>query len=483
MVNKVVYRDPTPNNFPNDYDPAKVDLRVKLRSDSIKDKQKGIDTREAMYQALEIGSVTANEAKSTAQQTASRQDETEKIVNEGIGAFTEDSETIIARDGHENLLAKERDQDTRIAMADIADYSAIAGFIADNQQEVGGAMPDYAIDDLNNLVIPDPLHFNFGHITDNHHQLSSYAPNSLRHYASIARASESLGLDAIVSNGDNANGWYGREQILLELQQATSTLFDRAAPGTDVFISMGNHDLGVMQNGKTKPAQCISVEEFKHIIRANGAYGEIRDGDSTYCYKDYFSKKVRLIQLDSFDLPEMTNEDGTYKYDFLKISAYRQAQLMWLANKALKLPAKDWQVIIFTHCPLPGTFEVTAGQPQLTQINSEILIGVLTAFKNGKAYSAKSTSEFPVDFECDFTAQGAGVLIGLISGHIHADGQMIYQGINCIETAASLCYSENVHRIPNSSSEDLWDVFSVDMINRTIHAQRFGYGSDRTFTY
>ena len=55
MANQVDYRDPTPNNFPQDYDPSKVDSRVKLRSESIKHKQKGKHTREAMYQALEIG--------------------------------------------------------------------------------------------------------------------------------------------------------------------------------------------------------------------------------------------------------------------------------------------------------------------------------------------------------------------------------------------------------------------------------------------
>lgn len=483
MANQVDYRDPTPNNFPQDYDQTKVDSRVKLRSDSIKHKQKGVDTREAMYQALEIGSVTANEARETAINTASRQDETEKIVNEGIGAFTEDSEVKIARDGHANLLEKERDQDTRIATTDITDYNAIAGFIEDDTQEVGGGIPNYVVDMLDELATPDTTHFNFGHITDDHNQLSTYAPNSLRHYASIAAASYKLGLDVIVSNGDNANGWFDRDEILLEEKQATNILFDRANPNTDVFISMGNHDLGVMQNGKTKPEQCISVDEFKSIIRANGAYGEIRDGNSTYCYKDYPAKKVRLIQLDSFDLPETTNADGTYKYNFLQTSAYRQAQLNWLANTALKLPDKNWQVVIFTHCPLPNTFEVVSGGSPLTQINSEILIGVINAFQNGNTYHASSNDELSVDFECDFTKQGAGVLIGLITGHIHKDGQLVYKGINCIETAASLCYSGDPNRVADSRTEDCWDIFSVDTQNRSIHVQRFGYGEDRTFTY
>lgn len=94
MVNKVDYRDSTPNNFPDDYDQNKVDPRVKLRSDSIKHKQKGVDTREAMYQALEIGSVTASEANSKADKTAASQDSLNERVNDQITAGTIKDEEI-----------------------------------------------------------------------------------------------------------------------------------------------------------------------------------------------------------------------------------------------------------------------------------------------------------------------------------------------------------------------------------------------------
>ena len=90
MANQVDYRDPTPNNFPQDYDPAKADPRVKLRSDSIKHKQKGIDTREAMYQALEIGSVTANEANAIAKDTQNR-------FNDQINNKVDPNEVVDAR--------------------------------------------------------------------------------------------------------------------------------------------------------------------------------------------------------------------------------------------------------------------------------------------------------------------------------------------------------------------------------------------------
>lgn len=104
MANQVDYRDPTPNNFPQDYDPAKADPRVKLRSDSIKHKQKGVDTREAMYQAIEIGSVTANEAKTTADKTAESQDSLNQRVDDQIAANTIKDEEIDFR--HSDMLKK-----------------------------------------------------------------------------------------------------------------------------------------------------------------------------------------------------------------------------------------------------------------------------------------------------------------------------------------------------------------------------------------
>ena len=80
MTEKVVYNDPTPNNFPNDYDDSQVDSRIKIRSKSIAHKDYGKHVREALMQGIEIGSVVAGEAKNIANDTASRQDESEKVV-------------------------------------------------------------------------------------------------------------------------------------------------------------------------------------------------------------------------------------------------------------------------------------------------------------------------------------------------------------------------------------------------------------------
>lgn len=371
------------------------------------------------------------------------------------------------------------------ALGDFQDGNALSGYFEDEVDEVGGPIPSYALARLNQLTGIPASNLNIGFITDNHHQLSSYSPHSINHYVYMAAASRRARLDAVVAGGDNTNGWYSKQEKLVETRQATSVLANRVKPGTDVYYVFGNHDNGIGQNGNNTPATCLSDAEIKAYYRtADKVYGETRDGDSLYGYKDYSDKKVRLIWLNSFDLPYTLNSDGTYKYDFLHQSGYQNQQLTWLANQALKVPDNSWQVMIFTHCPLPGTFEVAAGQAQLSQYNSDVLVGIINAFQSGTKYSlADASRTLPINVTCDYTSQDKSVVIGLFSGHIHRDGQMTYDGINCVETAASLCFSGDAGRTKDTITEDCWDIFSVDTTSRKIHAYRFGYGSDRDFTY
>ena len=365
-------------------------------------------------------------------------------------------------------------------LGDFQDADPLVAYFDDDVNEVGGVIPSYYRNKLNQMSSIPKDNFNIGFITDAHLQLDNYAPNSIAHYAYIAAASRRARLDAIIAGGDNTNGWWEKNQKMVETQQATSTLFNRTAAGTDVFFQMGNHDTGINQNGHNTPDTCLSESEIKAMYHtADLMYGEVRDGDSLYGYKDYPDKKVRLIWLNSFDLPYELNDDGTFKYDFLRQPSYRNQQLTWLAEKALMIPDNTWQVMVFAHAPLPDTFGVIP-----TEFNSDVLIGILNAFQDGKAYALKDTTrEMPIDINVDFSTQGASVLIGLFTGHVHEDGQMVYSSINCVETACSLCYSGDSNRERYTETEDCWDIFSVDTANRKIHAYRFGYGEDRDFSY
>lgn len=400
----------------------------------------------------------------------------EKIKGDGLLTQAELDKSLLAFNDKFNELANE----TAKALGDFQNDNSLVGFADDMFNEVGGAIPSYYQNKLRQMTSIRSDTFNFGFITDNHMQIDGYAPNSLAHYANIAGAARYANLKAIIAGGDNTNGWWDRNQKIVETRQVTSTLFNRAPSGTDVFFQLGNHDTGINQNGNNTPDTTLSIDEIKTLYRTDDLlFNEIRDGDSLYGYKDYDDNKVRLIWLNSFDLPTTLNADGTFKYDLLNQPSYQNKQLNWLVNTALKLKDNTWQVIITTHAPLPKTFGDIP-----VEFNSDVLIGILTAFKKGQSYSFNdSTRDMPVNISCDFSTQGTGILVALISGHIHEDGQMLYEGINCIETAASLCYSGDSKRQANTETEDCWDIFSIDTKNRKIHTYRFGYGVDRDFIY
>lgn len=368
---------------------------------------------------------------------------------------------------------------------DTNNQKALDGYFDNIVDEIGGPIPDYFVNELNTMTSISDSTFNVGFITDNHHQLSTYSPGSLTHYANIAALTRMVPINAVIAGGDNINGYYGKDQKLTETRQATNALYGRVNHDTDVFFMLGNHDTGNGQNGNNTPATVISENQIKsYYLSKLKAFGETRNSDSLYGFKDYDDYKIRVIWLNSFDLPWTLKSDGTYQYDFLTTSGYQNDQLEWLAKSALKLDSNEWHVMIFTHCPLPGTFEVAAGQSKLTQINSDALISVINAFQQGKKMTITGTSsDLPVSFDVDFTSQGSGVVIGLFSGHIHRDGQMVSNGINCVETSCSLCHTGDTGRVAGTLTEDCWDVFSVNKTARTINAHRFGYGSDRTITY
>lgn len=368
---------------------------------------------------------------------------------------------------------------------DTNNQKALDGYFDNIVDEVGGPIPDYFINELNTMTSISDSTFNVGFITDNHHQLSTYSPGSLTHYANIAALTRMVPINAVIAGGDNINGYYGKTQKLTETRQATNALYGRVSHDTDVFFILGNHDTGNGQNGNATPATVISEYQLKNYYLSKlKAFGETRNNDSLYGFKDYDDYKIRVIWLNSFDLPWTLKSDGTYQYDFLTTSGYQNDQLEWLAKSALKLESNEWHVMIFTHCPLPGTFEVAAGQSKLTQINSDVLISVINAFQQGKALTVTVTSsDLPVSFDVDFTSQGNGVVVGLFSGHIHQDGQMVSNGINCVETSCSLCHTGDTGRVAGTLTEDCWDIFSVNKTARTISAHRFGYGSDRTISY
>lgn len=361
-----------------------------------------------------------------------------------------------------------------------------------NIDDVGGETPLYYEEILSGSVftgIPQD-NFNVGFITDSHFQYGNYAINSDKHYRYAGRIARTANLDAVVAGGDNINGDHSRTNKYNQTVNVTETLINRIPSETDTFFLLGNHDTGIGQSAQTSSTNLnvkdnLDEETIKKLYHAKEKlYDEIRNEDSLYGFKDYEKYKIRLIFINSFDLP-FTNTNGVYDYNFLLKSGFQNEQLNWLANNAFKLPDNTWQVMIFSHAPLSGSFGNDSTGKGIDQYNSDALIGLINAIQNSESFTLKDQNrELPIDISADYTNQGNIKVIAFISGHVHEDGQMIFNGINCIETMCSWCNTiQRPTRLPNTPDEDAQDLFSVDRDKSKIFIYRFGYGINREFTY
>lgn len=504
MVNKVDYRDPTPNNFPSDYDKSKVDPRVKMRSDSVKTKIYGVDTREAIAQGLEIGAVTAGEAKETAINTASRQDDSEKKVqdtsdnvNNVLSEITENSgdsaapEVIAARDdGEQSFKSLGERLNQTLSIDDSIDGYAIRNVFR----------PE--INRVKELINPDNLNLLF--ITDLHWEQDNsnayaHSNRSLSHLSNALAFDDKV--DAIILGGDNTNSFSkSLAYIKKQIEQVNDKLYDTGK--SDKFSLLGNHDDGSMRskllNRSLKPEDIVLKRDFIDLMRANNSnYGEIRMPDNLAFYKDYPDKKIRIIGLNALDIPDaLTNEDGSIKYNRQHKFGYSSNQLEWLAETALTGVPEDYHTVIFSHIqtnPAPSA-ESTITDTTDARFNYDLLQQLIWAFQAGTSVVLNNElKDFKTDLTVDFTAQGKRTLVGFINGHTHWEGIVkvgTFTDAHCLNSIYEGTGNELINqgdgkpdRRLNDVTEDAFTVVSIDTTKKHVDLIGFGAATDRGFDY
>ena len=91
-----------------------------------------------------------------------------------------------------------------------------------------------------------------------------------------------------------------------------------------------------------------------------------------------------------------------------------------------------------------------------------------------------------VSVDVDFTA-AKGNLVGYFAGHVHVDNNTVTGGVPVITTRCD-AKEENTdalktERVVGTTTEQSFDVFTVNTKTKTIHATKIGAGGDRTITY
>lgn len=365
--------------------------------------------------------------------------------------------------------------------------------------DIDGGIPTYMDNSLATARAQiDSNLFNLGFGTDYHYDVATnYNP-----YSSLATSPKNMpelwqsglrkslnllslsnALDAVVFGGDNTDEpeyndvELERKTMVKEQKDFTSTVYTGAY--SPAFILKGNHDTNQNQTATNRTlANAITDADFATLYRqANQLYGESRNGSSNYFYKDFPAKKVRLIGLDSYDLPETTNSDGTLIFNRFTTSGFQQPQLNWLANEALNVP-DGYVVLLATHSPINGTL-VTNN----SSINHDIIKQVLEDYANGVSGQNLTGTNTSVPVSIKYSFKNKGKIAAVISGHLHYDANVNVNGINYVETRCSLISGDNVLKNKRwsyfgSALEDAFDLISIDVVNSKIKFYRVGAGSE-----
>lgn len=372
----------------------------------------------------------------------------------------------------------------------------VTKFDASNNVYLLGRSPNQsAINAVNTIKSSlDAGHFNAVMISDTHFANQSSTANMSNLYG-IDHVNNALLLDgfadAIILGGDNIDGYHDAIDGLVSDERQISREFVLGGIGSsDRFALKGNHDDGSIRLKDyragsrpefTSAPPIIDDETFrKDYLNSELLFGETRNGDSNYLFKDYPSKKVRVICLNSNDNPEILDTDGGAKYPGINIMGYRQAQLDWLANVALKNIPKDYTTIIFSHI-----------DPSVDQYNSKIITGydyhvnqgcvnsIIKDFIAGTSEEVTgSVTDWQADVKVNFSDQGPRKFAGYVHGHLHVETYTSNLGFNDIGVFASVGPKGT-----QTGDNDGWNVISIDPDNSKIILTGFGKATNREFEY
>lgn len=330
----------------------------------------------------------------------------------------------------------------------------------------------------------DQNDFVFGLVADNHHAIKSITgadepldDNPDYTGMAYAKVANDINLDANFNLGDS---------VLSNPKNCTASLMNtfRRVPAKDWVYVEGNHDRNVFAPILSKVGYNNIVNRHHLLFDKNFHFGN--GENSSYYYVDYDNRKIRVIVLDLYDIGPA--HDNVYNDD----AGYRQGQLEWLINTALKVE-DGWQVIVMTHQPpIPGMPENNLGY------NSDALIKILESFKAGTSVEIKKQDEvfhdgtFDLDLQTNFTKPGT--IIAVLSGHAHNDFTITQNGINYVQSCCGyidvLLYHSQHGKPAKYGQRDQYtysaicfDICILNTTNRTLKFKRFGFGKDRQISY
>lgn len=305
----------------------------------------------------------------------------------------------------------------------------------------------------------------------------------------IAEVNKYIQSDAIIHLGDLVAGTLTLSDTKKSIRNVTSELRNTSRP---LFTLRGNHDDNSYGVDSSIENLLLSDTFYSMGTRQTNIYNNVyRNASSNYGYIDYEQHKIRVIMLDAIDYPYVENGEGGLTYNGKNWWGYGTEQILWFGHTALKVE-EGWGVVVLSHTPSRESHSLIN---RSVPYNSNLIEGLLKAFKNGTIYTANTTGAWGVSDTFDFTTQGQRDVIAYVFGHTHMDlvDTPIDLGYPCVSIANNVpvqIYETSVPvggvaptRTIGTVTQDLWNVMVVRKDIRTVFLTRYGAGEDRTFTY
>ena len=264
-----------------------------------------------------------------------------------------------------------------------------------------------------------------------------------RELAAVVELANTTNADCVIFGGDILHGCNKHEVAVDYLSKVANILDSCKIP---VYVSRGNHDLNDY-HGRFCPLEYIVTgEEWNELVldklaKGNAVHDENNE-NSTYYYVDFPDKSLRLITLDSYNYPLTSSDGERADYTAERWNKIDDAQLLWLAEKALDVTKPALTYVISSHAPLCSPESFT---------NNDAVKSIIAAFNNRKKITIG-------DKKLDYTNAQGNIPLS-ISGHTHVASWRLFNEARhiCINTsAARLAYYPTL-------SESKSDTFTSEM--------------------
>lgn len=381
-----------------------------------------------------------------------RQDLTPDSYSRDTYVFKEDGYCRICvkrADGME-VTQKDADKINRILAfyAEVKPYQAKECFkaeIEDTVKKVKQIWNEYAVDGVNgqncadvrgsllSLALLSDSHYTVnGTWEDTADNIKKVLMGQEERESEISSSADSASIDSIVHLGDFTDGMTTKKVTSFYVERMMDDLCQNGLP---VYVTLGNHDSNYFRGNK----QRFTKEEQKEV------FGLVRE----YYYRDFADQKIRCLFLSSYDT------DTPVRYGF------SDEEVQWIKETLDATPA-GYKVLIFSHeAPL------------------DILDYWARIIRNGKKLMQVLE---------EYNARDDAQILAYIHGHTHAE--QVYRGSSfpIISIGSNKCEyfpdkkpegSHAYERVPDTVTQDLWDVLVVDSEKECLHFVRFGAGEDR----